>query len=39
MVDTYVIELYNIWVSDFLQNGDLSVNAFQVSMILDLFLL
>ena len=38
-IQTYIVELDNVWVSDFLEDRDLTVDSFQVGMVLDLFLL
>lgn len=38
-MQTYIVELHYIRVPDFLQDCDLSVYSFQVSMVLNLLLL
>ena len=36
---TYFVKLDDVWVSDFLQDSNLTVDALEVGMVLDLVLL
>ena len=39
MGETYIVELHNVWMPDFLENRDLSIDPFQVCVVLDLLFL
>lgn len=39
MGETYIVELHNVWMPDFLENRDLPIDPFQVCVVLDLLFL
>ena len=36
---TYIVELDDVWVSDFLEDCDFAIDTLQVGMVLDFLLL